>query len=426
MKIGLLGLGTVGCGAVEIIQKNQRDIKGKTGTDIQVTKALVRDLNQPRLVPIEGIELTTNPQAVLADPEIDIIVEVMGGVTLAKDYIIQALQNGKYVVTANKDLLAQYGKELFEIASLVKRNIYYEASVGGGIPLIRPFKHCLAANRIKSVMGIINGTTNFILTQMSVAEKEFKDALEEAQAKGFAEQDPSSDLEGRDAAYKLAILSSLAFNSKIDVSKVYTESITKISLRDIMYAKELGFAIKLLAIGEETDAGLSLRVHPTLVPEAHPLATVHNEFNALYLQGDAVGEVMFYGRGAGSLPTGSAVVSDIIDVVRNINHQVDNGILETTFPSKPLVPMEEKVSRFYVRMKATDEHGVFGSVATVFGDEQISLDMILQKRRDFNVAEIVLVTHDVKEAQFNRALCKIQSLVSIRNLSNVIRVLERS
>lgn len=424
VNVGLLGLGTVGSGTLQIINNNE-SIMTKTDTRIKVTKALVRDLAKYRHNQELNVELTTDPDVILNDPDIDIVVEVIGGINPAKQYISQALANGKYVVTANKDLMATHGVELLELAKKHQRNIYYEASVGGGIPLIKPLKDSLAANRIQSLTGIINGTTNYILTQMSVANKDFSEALQEAQLKGFAEQEPSSDLEGKDAAYKLAILAALAFNSKVDVEKIYTESITQVSIRDIMYAKELGFVIKLLALGEETDKGLSLRVHPTLVPIDHPLASVNNEFNALFLHGDAVGDVMFYGRGAGSLPTASAVVSDIIEVVRSINHEVEHKILETTFPTKPLISMSERTSRFYVRLKATDQPGVFGSVATAFGKQEISLDLILQKRRENAVAEIVLVTHDVSEARFYRALDDITSQNSIRNLSNVMRVLER-
>lgn len=426
INIGLLGLGTVGSGTMEIIQNNHQEIAAKTGVQVQITKALVRDLDKARSLGIGNIQLTTNPTELLTDPEIDIIVEVMGGTTFAKDYIKEALQHGKHIVTANKDLMAQAGVELLEIAEKHGRNIYYEASVGGGIPLIRPLKNCLAANRILSMIGIINGTTNYILTQMSVAKKDFDEALEEAQAKGFAEQEPSSDLEGKDAAYKLAILAALAFNSKVNIDDIYTESITEVSSRDIMYAKQLGFVIKLLALGEETEQGLSLRVHPTLIPEDHPLASVQNEFNALFLTGDAVGEVMFYGRGAGSLPTASAVVGDIVEAVRNIRHEIQNTILETTYETKPVIPMENRVSRFYVRLKAQDESGVFGSVASAFGNQGISLDLILQNQRDEGIAEIVLVTHDVPEKNFYQALSDIKNQTNIRNISNVMRVLERS
>ncbi len=430
MNIGLLGLGTVGSGVLQLITNNRWEITAKTGVKTQVTKALVRSLDKERPILNQykntGLELTTDPAEILNDPDIDIVVEVMGSVKTAKDYISQALKNGKYVVTANKDLIAQHGYELFTLAKKHQRSIYYEASVGGGIPLIRPLKNCLAANKIQSLMGIINGTTNYILTQMTLYEKDFATALAEAQAKGFAEQEPSSDLEGRDAAYKLAILASLAFSSRINVNQVYTESINEISVRDIMYAKQLGFVIKLLAIGEETTDGLTLRVHPTLVPTNHPLASVQNEFNALFLEGDAVGEVMFYGRGAGSMPTASAVVADIIEVVRSINHEVRNGSIETTYTAKPVIPMQEQTSKFYLRLKAADQSGVFGSVATEFGSEDVSLDLIIQNQRELGVAEIVLVTHDVREEKFYRALENIKKLTSIRNISNIIRVLERS
>lgn len=425
INIGLLGLGTVGSGTLKIIQNNHQEITAKTGAQVQITKALVRNLEKVRSLDVGDLYLTTNSAELLNDPEIDIIVEVMGGITLAKDYIAESLQQGKHVVTANKDLMAQFGVELLKLAQKHNRNIYYEASVGGGIPLIRPLKNCLAANRILNLMGIINGTTNYILTQMSVAQKDFDEALEEAQAKGFAEQEPSSDLEGKDAAYKLSILAALAFNSKISIDDIYTESITEVSSRDIMYAKQLGFAIKLLALGEETDQGLSLRVHPTLIPADHPLAAVQNEFNALFLTGDAVGEVMFYGKGAGSLPTASAIVGDVIEAVRNIQHQVKNQILETDYETKPIIPMENRVSRFYVRLKARDESGVFGSVASAFGNQGISLDLILQNQRDEGIAEIVLVTHDVPEKSFYQALTDIKNQTNIRNISNVMRVLER-
>lgn len=425
INIGLLGLGTVGTGTLRIINNNVNGLTQKTGTTINVKRALVKNINKNRLYIPSGLQLTNNPSDLLDDSEIDIIVEVMGGISPAKELITQALSKGKHIVTANKDLMAQHGVELLALANKYECSIYYEASVGGGIPLIRPLKNCLAANRILNIMGIINGTTNYILTQMTVAEKDFADALAEAQDKGFAEQEPSSDLEGKDAAYKLAILASLAFNSKVDVNEIYTESINHVSVRDIMYAKDMGFVIKLLALGEENNNGLSLRVHPTLVPENHPLASVQNEFNALFLEGDAVGEVMFYGRGAGSLPTASAIVADIVEIIRRINNNIKISVADSTDSEKQLIPMLNRSSSFYVRMKAKDESGVFGSVATAFGDEGVSLDMIIQNQRDFGIAEIVLVTHKVLEKKFYRALNNIKQLNSIRNLSNVIRVLER-
>ncbi len=422
ITVGLLGLGTVGSGVVEILRRNGDAIREKTGSHIRVTKALVRDVTGPRSVDLEGIQLTSDPGEILQDPDIDVVVEVMGGLDKSRQYIEEALRQGKFVVTANKDLLAQQGADLMQLAQECGKNIYYEASVGGGIPLIRPLKHSLAANRIMKVMGIINGTTNYILTQMTLNKKEFSVALREAKEKGFAEQDPTSDLEGRDAAYKLAILATNAFHSKINMADVYVEGISRINLRDILYAAELGYVVKLLAIGEEKQEGLSLRVHPSLISSTHPLAGVYDEFNAVFIEGDAVGEVMFFGRGAGSLPTGSAVVADIIDVVRNINHQVSNGVLEVNFKEKKVIPMEEQCSRFYLRLATLDEPGVFAELATAFGEEGVSLDMILQKHIVDEIAEIVLVTNDVKEKQFNKSLARIKALPALHSIDSILRV----
>ena len=422
IKIGMLGLGTVGSGAAEILRKNRRSIREKTGTDIVMKTVLVRDVTRSRKADLTGITLTTEPADVLTDPEIDLVVEVMGGIDTAYRLIKEALERGKDVVTANKDLLARHGLELHQVARAHNRSIFYEGSVGGGIPLIRPLKHCLAANRITRVMGIINGTTNYILTQMTLHNKEFSTALTEAQEKGFAEQDPSSDLQGRDAANKLAILAADAFRCRVTEADVYREGIEDVKLRDILYASELGYVVKLLALGEDKEEGVTLRVHPALIPATHPLAGVYDEFNAVFIEGDAVGEVMFYGRGAGSLPTGSAVVADIIDVVRNINHQVENGLTDVDFQRRHVIPMARQHSRFYLRLWAKDEPGVFAGLATSFGDEKVSLDRIIQKHREEDAAEIVLVTHDVEEEQFHRALDRIKALPAIRSIEAVLRV----
>lgn len=424
LKIGMLGLGTVGGGVLQILTQNGEEIRKKLGTRVEVKKIAVRDTKKLRAVAVDAALLTDRIEHVIDDPEIDIIVEVMGGVDGARMAITRALENGKYVVTANKDLMAQHGVELLAIAKNQGKNIYYEASVGGGIPLVRPLKQCLAANRILKLMGIINGTTNYILTQMSCAGKEFSEALSEAQAQGFAEADPSSDLEGRDASYKLAILASLSFSSKIEMSDIYVEGITDVKLRDIRYAEELGYAVKLLAVGEEGMDGLKLRVHPTLIPLTHPLASVANEFNAIFLEGDAVGEVMFFGRGAGSLPTGSAICADIIDAARSIKHQVENGIVEATFGTKAVVPFANQSSRFYLRLKVKDEPGVFAKLATAFGDAQVSLDMIIQKRSDAETAEIVLVTHLVTEGNFASAMAALREMPAVRSINSILRVIE--
>ncbi|HAA38103.1 MAG TPA: homoserine dehydrogenase, partial [Firmicutes bacterium] len=413
-----------GSGVVKILTGNSENIGHKLGVGLEIKRIAVRDLEKPRAVEVDPALLTDNPDHVLLDPEIDIVVETMGGIETARQAITRALENGKFVVTANKDLMAHHGVELLSIAKTQGRSIFYEASVGGGIPLIRPLKYCLAANRIKKFMGIINGTTNYILTQMSAAGKEFAEALAEAQAQGFAEADPSSDIEGRDAAYKLSILASLSFASQIKIDDVYVEGITDVKLRDIHYAQELGYAVKLLAIGEEAAEGLKLHVHPTLIPLEHPLAAVQNEFNALFIEGDAVGEVMFYGRGAGSLPTGSAVCADVMDAARVLKNEIENGVLEATFTEKPVIPMEEQHSRFYLRLKAVDEPGVFGKLATVFGDAAVSLDRIIQKRSVEGTAEIVLVTHDVKEGRFREALNVLREMPAIRSINSVLRVVE--
>ena len=424
IRIGFLGLGTVGNGALKILEKNGAEISRKLGLRLEVRRVAVRDLGKLRDTNLAQEIFTDNTEHVVNDPEIDIVVEVMGGVEHARQAIARALENGKFVVTANKDLMAQFGVELLAIAKNQGKNIFYEASVGGGIPLIRPLKHCLAANRIEKVMGIINGTTNYILTKMSCEGREFEEALAEAQAKGFAEADPASDVEGRDASYKLAILASLAFSSRIELADIYVEGITGVKLRDIRYAQELGYTVKLLAMGEETDSKLKLRVHPTLIPTLHPLAAVANEFNAIFLVGDAVGEVMFYGQGAGSLPTGSAICADIIDAARCIKNEVENGIVEATFGKKAVVPMEEQQSRFYLRLKAKDEPGVFAKLATAFGEAEVSLDMIMQKRSEAGTAEIVLVTHGVSEGRFAKAMQALETVPAIRSINSILRVVE--
>ncbi|NMB40949.1 MAG: homoserine dehydrogenase [Firmicutes bacterium] len=425
IRVGLLGMGTVGSGVFEILKMNEEQVRSRAGAGIEVKKVLVRDLEKERPVKIDRKLLTTDPEEVLKDPEIDVIVEVIGGTGVSRQYVEEALRNKKFVITANKDLMATAGAELLLLARKHNRNIYYEASVGGGIPLIRPLKHSLGANKIIRLMGIVNGTTNYILTKMSMENMDFETALAEAQDKGFAEQDPSNDLEGKDAAYKLCILAGLAFSSHVRFADVYTQGINNISKRDIFYARELGFAIKLLAIGEENEKGLALKVHPTLIPLSHPLAAVHYENNALFVVGNAVGETMFYGLGAGALPTGSSVVADLIDVARNINHQVENGIMETEFKTKKIVPTEELFSAFYLRLQAVDKPGAFANLATAFGDEHVSLDMILQKRSVEGLAEIVLVTHAVEEKRFAQALKTIKGFPAIKKINSVLRVFEK-
>lgn len=422
INIGLLGCGTVGSGVVKILKRNREDIENRAGSRLNIKKVLVRSLEKERPPELEGAEIVTDIDALLEDPEIKIVVELMGGVDKAREYMEKALKKGKYVVTANKDLIAQHGREIFQLAQDMGVKVYYEASVGGGIPLIRPLKHCLAANRIMRIMGIINGTTNYILTQMTLQGMAYEEALGEAQEKGFAEQDPSSDVLGKDAAYKLAILASLAFDSSINMENISTEGITGVKIRDIHYAEELGYQVKLLAIGERLEEGLAMRVHPALIPQNHPLAAVKYEFNAVFFEGDAVGEIMLYGRGAGEMPTGSAVAADVIEAARSINNQLDNGVMEANFTQKPVLPLSQIQSKFYVRLKALDEPGVLASLANSFADEKVSLDMVIQKRRIEEMAEIVLITHDIREENFFRAIERIKEVPSIKEISQLLRV----
>lgn len=423
VRIGMLGMGTVGGGVAAILERNGELLAGKTEIKPVLQRVLVRDLSRPRAIDLPAQIFSTDPDVVIRDPSIDVIVELMGGIEPARTLISAALREGKDVVTANKDLMAQHGRELLQLAHSCSRHIYFEASVGGGIPLIRPLKHCLVANRITRMIGIINGTTNYILTRMSQDEMDFKEALIKAQELGFAEADPSNDLEGRDAAFKLTILAEIAFGCPVNPEDLSIQGINSVSAADIHYARELGYTIKLLAVGEEKPGGLALRVHPALVPLAHPLASVHDEFNAIFIEGDLIGEAMFYGRGAGALPTASAVVADIIDAVRLRDVRSEyrlpiNGIRELKLLSPSALH-----ARFYVRLLARDLPGVFGALATAFGDEEVSLDMIIQKRRNNGTAEIVLVTHDVVEERFYRSLEKALQLPAIQPDPGVFRVL---
>ena len=428
VKIGLLGKGTVGGGVAALLARSDGLLRERTDIDFVIKRVLVRDPSRKRAVELPPSVFTTAAADVLDDPEIDVVVELIGGIEPARTYITAALQRGKYVVTANKDLMAQHGAELLELARRFNRNIFYEAAVGGGIPLLRPLKHCLVANRIKRIIGIINGTTNYILTRMSQDDMEFDAALAQAQALGFAEADPANDLDGLDAAYKLAILAGLAFHSRIDAGAIFVQGIRDVTRQDIHYARDLGYTVKLLALGERCGCDRvgdtrALRVHPTLVPLDHPLAAVHNEFNAVFLEGDAVGEVMLYGRGAGAAPTASAVLADLVDAARCLRSELENGVMESKFKPEALLPMSALSSRFYLRLLASDRPGVFGALATAFGDEQISLDMIIQKRSEAGVAEIVLVTHQVSEENFSRALKRVTALPAIQPRYSIFRVL---
>ncbi|NHM27954.1 homoserine dehydrogenase [Desulfofundulus sp. TPOSR] len=422
IKVALLGLGTVGRGVYRILTGNAVNIAHKVGAPVEISRILVRDLTRDRGILLDPALLTDNYQDILDDPEIDIVVEVMGGIHPALDYVMAALKRGKSVVTANKDMIALHGKELFAAAAASGAGLLFEGSVAGGIPIIRPLKQCLAANRIQEIMGIINGTTNYMLSKMTREGVDFDRALREAQAKGYAEADPTADVEGLDAARKLAILASIAFNSRVTLNDVYVEGISKITARDIAYARELNYVIKLLAIAKETSEGIEVRVHPTMIPQNHPLASVNDVFNAIFVRGDAVGDTMFYGRGAGELPTGSAVAADIMDAARHIIHKVPGFIGCTCYEEKPIKPMALTESKFYIRLMVADRPGVLASIAYAFGDKEVSLASVIQKHTDGDRAEIVMVTHRVREQNLQDALHLVECLSPVDRIANCIRV----
>lgn len=422
IQIGMLGLGTVGRGVYRVITGNGENIKRKIGAGLEIKKILVRDLNRARGVEVEPQLLTSEINDIMEDPEIKIVIEVMGGIEPTLDFVKLALQKGKSVVTANKDMIAVYGKQLFELAAANQADLLFEASVAGGIPIIRPLKQCLAANRINQVIGIINGTTNYMLTKMTKEGSDFEKVLKEAQDRGYAEANPASDIEGYDAARKLAILASIAFNSRVVLDDVYVEGITKITAADIAYAGELNYTVKLLGIAKETEEGVEVRVHPTLIPVDHPLAAVNDVFNAIFVSGDAVGDTMFYGRGAGELPTASAVVSDAMDAARDLLRNVPGIIACTCYDEKPVKNMGLVESRYYIRIQVSDKPGVLASIAYAFSDKEVSLATVLQKQTDSVTAEIVLVTHRVREKNMREALEIIKHLSSVKEISNVIRV----
>ncbi|MBP2666193.1 MAG: hom [Firmicutes bacterium] len=421
IKIGLLGFGTVGTGVVRILHDNASLIKQRSGTSIQIKKILVRNLHKARQFSVDA-EITTDSQAVIRDPEISIVVELMGGEEPARTLMLEALTNGKHVVTANKDVMAKFGRELFAAAEKNGVNLLFEASVGGGIPIIRPLKRCLAANRIFEVMGIVNGTTNYMLDKMTTEGVNFSSVLAEAQEKGYAEADPTADVGGWDAARKIAILASIAFGTRVALHDVSVEGITQIEPEDIDYGRELGYVVKLLAIAQDTEKGVNARVHPAFIPLTHPLASVRDVFNAIFIRGDAVGETMFYGRGAGSLPTASAVCADIMEAARDIYYDSSSRILCTCFEEKRISPISETESPYYIRLLAEDQPGVMAAITGAFGAQMVSLNSVIQKRRVGSRAEIVLITHKVNDADLQLAVQALNGLPVVHKVSTVIRV----
>lgn len=425
INIGILGLGVVGSGTVALLERNRAMIERKVGARLQIRRIAVRDLNKKRAVAVDRALLTNDPGAVLDDPAIDVVCELIGGVSPAKEFVLRALRNGKHVVTANKEMIAKEGHEVMEEAARRRLDFQFEGSVGGGIPIVQPMKNALGGNVVEEVVGIVNGTTNYILTRMTQEGADFDAVLKEAQAHGYAEADPTSDVEGYDAQYKIAILASIAFTSRVQVNDVYVEGITHVTKRDIECARELGYVIKLLGIAARVgEDGMQVRVHPTLLPASHPLASTHDVYNAIYLRGDAVGDVMFYGRGAGMMPTGSAVVGDIMDVCRNILFGSTGRISCTCFERKRMLPMEAVETNYYVRMIVADRPRVLASIAGVLGDHNVSIESVVQKMAAQEQAEIVWVTHRTREADMRAALAEIQRLPVVASVENWLRVEE--
>lgn len=422
IRIGLLGAGTVGTGTARVLELNQHEIAERVGTSIVVSKVLVRDPAKERPYLSQAVR-TDNFDDILNDPDIDIIVELMGGLHPAKEYMLQALAAGKRVVTANKDVIAQFGHDLFDMAAAHQTEIFFEASVGGGIPIITPLKECLNANRITEIMGIVNGTTNYMLTKMAECGSDYDSVLREAQQKGYAEADPTADVGGLDAARKAVILSSIAFNSRVRLEDVSVEGITKITPDDIAYAADLGYVVKLLAVGKELADGINVRVHPVFLPKTHPLASVNGVYNAIFVHGNAIGDAMFYGQGAGSLPTASAVVADIMRAAQDICRGQLSSVGCTCYEQKPICPLEKTRSSYYVRLLVDDEPGVLAQIATAFGNAGVSLKSVIQTRQNVvDHAEIVAITHTVEHAKIQAALAAIRDLSVVDEVRNIIRV----
>ena len=423
IKIALLGAGTIGGSVIKVLQENQAIITQRAGTEIQIKNILVLPHEIPKLQ-AKGLPATNNYDEILNDPEIKIVVELMGGIKPAKDFILKAMAHGKNVVTANKDVVAQFGYELFDEADKNQIDFLFEASVGGAIPIIMPLKRSLTPNKISEVLGIVNGTTNYMLTKMKEDGADYDTVLKEAQAKGYAEANPAADVEGKDAARKIAILASIAFNSRVKFEDVSIEGITKITPEDIRYAAQLGYTVKLLAIGKESDLGVDVRVHPVLLPNHHPLAAVNGVFNAIFVRGNPIDEAMFYGPGAG-YPTASAVISDIIEIARGIKLGNVGRFGSTYYEQKKICPLDETTSSYFVRLLVNDEVGVLGEIATTFGDSQVSLKSVMQTNAEVgDGAELVIITHEVKHKNILTAEEALQKLPCVNKIFSVIRVEE--
>jgi len=430
INVGLLGLGTVGGGTLTVLRRNAEEISRRAGREIRVVRAAVRDLEKARLL-AGDLPLSTNPFDVVDDPEIDIVVELIGGLEPARELVMQAIANGKHVVTANKHLVAKHGNEIFAAAQAKGVMVAFEAAVAGGIPIIKALREGLTANRIEWLAGIINGTSNFILTEMRDKGAAFEDVLKEAQALGYAESDPTFDIEGIDAAHKLTILSAIAFGIPMQFDRVYTEGISKLTREDVKYAEELGYRIKLLGIARRAENGIELRVHPTLIPERRLIANVDGAMNAVLIKGDAVGPTLYYGAGAGAEPTASAVVADLVDVTRlhtaDPHHRVPHLAFQPDqLSDMPILPMDEVRTAYYLRLSAFDRPGVLADITRILADGDISIDAMVQKEpaEGEEQVTIILLTHITVEKNINAAIAKIEALDTVAGQVMRIRLEE--
>ena len=429
VKIGILGLGTVGCGTISVLARNGQEIARRAGREISIIQASARDLKKKRPCATAGIKLVQDPYEVVRNPEIEVVVELIGGYEPARALVLEAIANGKHVVTANKALIAVHGNEIFAQAQKKGVMVAFEAAVAGGIPIIKSVREGLAGNRIEWIAGIINGTSNFILTEMRDKGADFADALKEAQRLGYAESDPTFDVEGIDTAHKLTILAAIAFGIPLKFKQAYTEGITRITRMDVQYAENLGYRLKLLGIARRTNGGVELRVHPTLIPERRLIANVDGAMNAVLVKGDAVGPTMFYGAGAGAEPTASAVVADLVDVVRTLTVDPNNRVPHLAFQPDalvdlPILPIEDVETSYYLRLHALDKPGVLAEVTRILADLNICIESILQKepRPNEKTVPVIILTQRVREKNMNEAIARIEKLSSIEGSVARIRL----
>ncbi|MGD9944964.1 MAG: homoserine dehydrogenase [Burkholderiaceae bacterium] len=433
VRVGLLGIGTVGGGTFEVLKRNQDEIRRRAGRSIEIVKVADLNVERARALVGDGVEIVSDARAVVRDPDIDVVIELIGGYGIARELVLEAIEQGKHVVTANKALLAVHGTEIFRAASRRHVMVAFEAAVAGGIPIIKALREGLTANRIEWIAGIINGTTNFILSEMRDKGLAFDVVLKEAQRLGYAEADPSFDIEGVDAAHKATILSAIAFGVPVQFERAYVEGITTLQSEDIRYAEQLGYRIKLLGItrrrsdADGRPAGIELRVHPTLIPARRLIASVEGAMNAVWVKGDAVGHTMYYGKGAGAEPTASAVVADLVDVARMFTADPENRVPHLAFQAEalsdlPILPIEDVETAYYLRLRVADEPGVLADITRILADARISIDAVLQREpaEGENQTDIILLTHRTIERQVNTAITRIESLPTV--LSKAIRI----